>query len=66
VAWGEPSETLEAILGEIGRDAELLTLIAGRGAPLDDDAVEALAPDEVEVECKYGGQPSYWWLIAAE
>jgi DAK2 domain fusion protein YloV len=66
VAWGEPSETLEAILGEIGRDAELLTLIAGRGAPLDDDAVEALAPAEVEVECKYGGQPSYWWLIAAE
>jgi dihydroxyacetone kinase-like predicted kinase len=66
VAWGEPAETLEAILGEIGRDAELLTLIAGQGAPLDGDAVTALAPAEVEVEYSYGGQPSYWWLIAAE
>jgi fatty acid kinase len=66
VAWGEPAETLEAILGEIGRDAELVTLIAGQGAPLDGDAVTALAPAEVEVEYSYGGQPSYWWLIAAE
>ena len=66
VAWGEPAETLEAILGEIARDAELLTLIAGQGAPLDGDAVAALAPAEVEVEYSYGGQPSYWWLIAAE
>ena len=30
VAWGEPAETLEAVLGELGREAELLTLIAGR------------------------------------
>jgi dihydroxyacetone kinase-like predicted kinase len=66
VAWGRPAETLEAILGEIGRDAELLTLIAGEGAPLDGQAVAALAPAEVEVEYSYGGQPSYWWLIAAE
>ena len=35
VAWGEPAETLEAVLGELGREAELLTLIAGDGAPLD-------------------------------
>jgi len=66
VAWGEPAETLEAILGEIGRDRELVTLIAGQDAPLDGEAVTALAPDEVEVEYSYGGQPSYWWLIAAE
>src|SRR4051794_38327204 len=44
VAWGEPAETLEAVLGELGREAELVTLIAGDGAPLDGDAVTALAP----------------------
>jgi uncharacterized protein len=63
VAWGEPAETLEAILGELGRDSEAVMLIAGEDAPLDDDAIAELAP---EAELVYGGQPSYWWLIAAE
>jgi uncharacterized protein len=66
VAWGEPAETLEAVLGELGREAELVTLIAGDGAPLERDAVSALAPTGVEVEYSWGGQPAYWWLIAAE
>jgi DAK2 domain fusion protein YloV len=66
VAWGEPAETLELVLGELGREAELVTLIAGESAPLDSDAVTALAPDGVEVEYSWGGQPAYWWLIAAE
>jgi dihydroxyacetone kinase-like predicted kinase len=66
VAWGEPAETLEVVLGELGREAELVTLIAGDGAPLDGDAVTALVPAGVEVEYSWGGQPAYWWLIAAE
>jgi uncharacterized protein len=66
VAWGEPAATLQAVLGALATDAELVTLIAGDGVPLDQDAVTALAPAEVEVEYSYGGQPSYWWLIAAE
>ncbi len=66
VAWGEPAATLEAVLGALARDAELVTLIAGDGVPLDQAAVTALAPAEVEVEYSYGGQPSYWWLISAE
>jgi DAK2 domain fusion protein YloV len=66
VAWGEPAETLELVLGELGREAELVTLIAGDGAPLDSDAVAALAPSGVELEVSWGGQPAYWWLIAAE
>ena len=66
VAWGEPAATLAAVLGALAADAELVTLIAGDGVPLDQDAVTALAPAEVEVEYSYGGQPSYWWLIAAE
>ena len=56
VAWGEPAETLELVLGELGREAELVTLIAGDGAPLDSAAVAALAPAGVEVE--YSGRPA--------
>jgi len=66
VAWGEPGETLEAVLGELGREAELLTLIEGYGAPLDGDGVAALVPGGVDVEYSRGDQPAYWWLIAAE
>ena len=66
VAWGEPGETLEVVLGELGREAELLTVIEGEDAPLAGDAVAALAPDSAEVELSRGGQPSWWWLVSAE
>jgi uncharacterized protein len=66
VAWGEPGETLEVVLGELGREAELLTLIEGDGAPLEGAAVAALAPGGVDVEYSRGAQPAYWWLISAE
>ena len=65
-AWGEPGPTLAAVLGQLGEDAELLTCIAGAGAPLDEAGVRALGPDGVELECEDGGQPAYWWLVAAE
>ena len=66
VAWGGAAATLEAVLGELGREAELLTLIAGDGAPLEGDDITALVPEGVELEYSWGGQPAYWWLIAAE
>jgi DAK2 domain fusion protein YloV len=66
VAWGEPAATLESVLDELAGDAELVTLIQGRDAPLGADAAAALVPAGVEVEVSAGGQPSYWWLIAAE
>jgi uncharacterized protein len=66
VAWGEPGKTLEAVLGELGREAELLTLIEGSGAPIDGATVAGLAPGGVDVEYSRGDQPAYWWLIAAE
>jgi hypothetical protein len=47
-------------------DAELITCIAGDGAPLEADHVMGLAPEGVELEYSAGGQPSYWWLLAAE
>ena len=66
VAWGEPSETLEVVLGELGREAELLTIIEGDGAPLERDIVARLAPTGAELEVERGGQPSWWWLVSAE
>ncbi|MEA2224062.1 MAG: fatty acid kinase [Solirubrobacteraceae bacterium] len=66
VAWGEPGPTLAAVLSALGADAELLTCIAGDGAPLDEAGVRALGPVGVELECEDGGQPAYWWLVAAE
>jgi hypothetical protein len=54
------------VLADLSREAELVTLIEGDGAPLPGDAVAGLAPDGVELEYSLGGQPAYWWLIAAE
>jgi uncharacterized protein len=66
VAWGDVSATLEAVLAELSREAELVTLFEGLGAPLAGDQVAGLAPAGVELEYERGGQPAYWWLIAAE
>jgi DAK2 domain fusion protein YloV len=66
VAWGAPGDTLKTVLGQLSTDAELVTCIEGEGAPLDGDAVAALAPAGVELELEDGGQPSWWWLLAAE
>jgi dihydroxyacetone kinase-like predicted kinase len=66
VAWGHVERTLEAVLAELSREAELVTLIEGDGAPLAGEQVAGLAPEGVELEYERGGQPAYWWLIAAE
>jgi uncharacterized protein len=66
VAWGEAAPTLEAVLTALAADAELVTCIAGEGAPLDAEAIAALVPASVELELEDGGQPSYWWLLSAE
>ena len=66
VAWGDVAQTLEAVLAELAREAELVTLIEGDGAPLAGEQVAGLAPEGIELEYERGGQPAYWWLIAAE
>jgi hypothetical protein len=66
VAWGQPAETLETILAELGREAELLTCIEGGEAPLREGDVRHLSHDAAELDYQVGGQPSWWWLIAAE
>ncbi|HLM51877.1 MAG TPA: DAK2 domain-containing protein [Solirubrobacteraceae bacterium] len=66
VAWGAPEATLGAVLATLSADAELVTLLAGEDPPLGDDVIRRLAPEGVELELSAGGQPSWWWLIAAE
>jgi dihydroxyacetone kinase-like predicted kinase len=66
VAWGQPRETLEAILAELARGAELVTVIEGEHAPIDASSVAELVTNGAELELERGGQPSWWWLVAAE
>ncbi len=46
---------------------ELISVLAGEGAPLELEQIrEMVGGGEVELELRYGGQPAYWWLLAAE
>ena len=66
VAWGPPRETLRGVLEQLADHAELITCLRGMDAPLDDEAVQALAVGEAEFELSEGGQQSWWWLLSAE
>ncbi len=69
VAWGEAGETLGAVVALLAAGGEVVTCIAGDGAPLGEEeivAIGAQAAPGVEVECLEGGQAHYWWLLAAE
>jgi dihydroxyacetone kinase-like predicted kinase len=66
VAWGDPSSTLRAVLDSVGAHAEVVTLIAGEGAPLEVDAIEDLLPNGADMELHSGGQATWWYLVAAE
>ncbi len=66
VAWGEPRATLLAVLHALAADTELISVLAGAGAPLELSALEGIMDGHVELELRHGGQPAYWWLLAAE
>jgi uncharacterized protein len=66
VAWGDLHETLVTVFEKVCDGCEVVTVIAGEGAPLDAQALEALMPGGVELDHHDGGQPAWWWLIAAE
>jgi DAK2 domain fusion protein YloV len=65
-AWGVPDAVLAETMVRVAEGCELITCIAGADAPLGRDAVEAAAPDGVELEYHEGGQPAWWWLLSAE
>ncbi len=66
IAWGDPAETLRAVLHELADGSELLSVLTGAEPPLSDEAVAAIVDGQVELELRHGGQPAYWWLLAAE
>ena len=66
IAWGDPKETLRAVLTALADGAELISVLAGEGAPLEAKDVAGLVNGAVELELRHGGQPAYWWLLAAE
>jgi uncharacterized protein len=65
-AWGDPAQTLAAVIATLAQDAELISCLAGEDAPLTGDEVEAIVNGNVELELRDGGQRAYWWLLAAE
>ncbi len=71
-AWGEPRATLQAVLHTLATEGngegppELISVLGGEDAPLDLDEIEGMLNGGVELELRHGGQPAYWWLLAAE
>jgi DAK2 domain fusion protein YloV len=66
VAWGGTGSTLSQTLQRLAEGAEIVTVIAGEGAPIAIEEIDTHVPDGVEVETHEGGQPSWWWLLAAQ
>jgi hypothetical protein len=66
VAWGGAGSTLGETMARLAEGAEILTVIGGDGAPIELGELEGLAPAGVELELHDGGQPNYWWLLAAQ
>jgi dihydroxyacetone kinase-like predicted kinase len=66
VAWGGAGSTLTETIGRLAEGAEILTVVAGEAAPIALGELEGQAPDVVELELHEGGQPHYWWLLAAQ
>jgi fatty acid kinase len=66
VAWGGAGSTLAATIERLGADAELVTVIGGREAPIPLEEIESHAPPGIELDVQDGGQPHYWWLLAAQ
>jgi uncharacterized protein len=66
VAWGDPAATLGAVVSRLSREMEIITLLEGAGTPISATDVRFELADGAELEIHDGGQPTYWWLIAAQ
>jgi uncharacterized protein len=71
-AWGDPRTTLEAVLGVLATGGEeteipeLISVLAGEGAPIGLGEVQGMVNSGIELELRHGGQAAYWWLLSAE
>ena len=66
VAYGGAGSTLAETMARLGEAAEILMVISGESAPIPLTELESHSPDGVELELHEGGQPHYWWLLAAQ
>jgi fatty acid kinase len=66
VAWGGAGTTLAATIERLGEGAEVVTVIGGESAPIPPEEVGSHLPGGIELEIHDGGQPSWWWLLAAQ
>jgi uncharacterized protein len=66
VAWGGAGSALAATVATLSEEAEIVTVIEGKEAPIALDAVPGTVPEGVELELHHGGQPHWWWLLAAQ
>jgi DAK2 domain fusion protein YloV len=66
VAWGGSGSTLATTIQHLAEGAEIVTVIGGEGAPIALAEIDTHVPAGVEVEKHEGGQPSWWWLLAAQ
>ena len=66
VAWGGAGSTLSATVERLVDGVEIVTVIEGEGAPIPLDQLPLELAEGVELELHRGGQPHYWWLIAAQ
>jgi hypothetical protein len=54
------------VLTALAPESELISVIAGAQAPLELSELDGIMDGDVEIELRHGGQPAYWWLLAAE
>jgi hypothetical protein len=66
VAWGGAGSTLAKTLERLAESAEIVTVLAGENAPIPLAELDTHVPDGVEIETHEGGQPGWWWLLAAQ
>ena len=66
VAWGGAGTTLAATIERLAEGAEGVTVIGGDDAPIPPHEVGSHSPSGIELEIHDGGQPSWWWLLAAQ
>jgi uncharacterized protein len=72
LAWGDARETLHSVLHALAQadngdgPPELISVLDGEGAPLGLAEVKGMVNGGIELELRHGGQPAYWWLLAAE
>ena len=66
IAWGGSGSTLASTVARLADGAEIVTVIEGEMPPIALDDLNLDLPDGVELEFHRGGQPSWYWLIAAQ